>query len=46
MPEADFKKAIEEFLSAWRVSSVGVNESIGSEEQRGWDDVQVMEKVS
>lgn len=47
--EADFEKAIEGFGSAWRVSSVGVDESIGSEggreEQRDWDDVQVVEKV-
>jgi hypothetical protein len=46
LPEADFEKAIEGVVSAWRVSTVGVDESVGSGEQRGWDDVQIMEKVS
>jgi hypothetical protein len=47
--EADFEKAIEGFGSAWRVSSVGVDDIIRSgeqhREQRDWDDVQVVEKV-
>lgn len=47
--EVDFQKAIEGFVSAWRVSLIGLD-GIGSGgsqgEQRDWDDVQVAEKVS
>jgi hypothetical protein len=47
--EADFGKAIQGFVSAWRVSSIGLDK-VGSEDEdgkrNGWDDVQVEEKVS
>jgi hypothetical protein len=42
--EADFEMATEGFGSAWRVSSVGVDDIIRSGEQHGeqrdWDDVE------
>jgi hypothetical protein len=47
--EADFEKAIQGFVSAWRVSSAGTHkiESRGvHREQRNWEDVQVAARVS
>jgi len=47
--EADFAKAIEGFVSAWRISSIELNSIKGEEhnrEQGNWDDVQVADKVS
>jgi hypothetical protein len=45
--ETDFVKAIESFVSAWRVPSIELKniESEGHKKQSGWDDVQVAEKV-
>jgi hypothetical protein len=46
--EADFAKAIECFVSTWRVSSIEHKkiESVDEhEKQSDWDDVQVVEKV-
>jgi hypothetical protein len=46
--ETDFVKAIESFVSAWRVPSIelkNIESEEGHEKQSGWDDVQVAEKV-
>jgi hypothetical protein len=46
--ETDFVKAIESFVSAWRVSSIelrSIESEGGHEKQSGWDDVHVAEKV-
>jgi hypothetical protein len=48
LAEADFAKAIESFVSTWRVSSIELNNiesEEGHEKQSDWDDVQVAEKV-
>jgi hypothetical protein len=46
--EADFEKAIQGFVSAWRVASIELDETERGEvhrEQSDWDNVQVAEKV-
>ena len=45
--EVDFAKGIEGFVSAWWVSSIGVDKYSGDGGRHGdWDDVRVAEKVS
>lgn len=47
--EADFAKAIEYFVSTWRVSSIEHKKAESEEEhekQSDWDDVLIIEKVS
>jgi hypothetical protein len=46
--EAEFAKAIEYFVSTWRVSSIeckNIESEDEHEKQSDWDDVQVVEKV-